>query len=160
MSTNQFLSERIREVYLQGTWIANTNYKELLQDVKVEMANRKFSDLNTIALITFHINYYLKGLINVFKKGRLEISDKFSFDMPPIKTEQEWQMMVGNLLDNADELAQLVGEMPYELFDEDFVDARYGTWLKNMEGAIEHSYYHLGQIALLKKLIMAEKVVI
>lgn len=34
-----------------------------------------------------------------------------------------------------------------------FVMEKYGTYLRNLEGVIEHSYYHLGQIAIIKKQI-------
>ncbi|GAA4794839.1 hypothetical protein GCM10023231_24020 [Olivibacter ginsenosidimutans] len=39
-------------------------------------------------------------------------------------------------------------------FDEIFIDEQYGTYLRNIEGVIEHGYYHLGQIVLIKKLII------
>jgi hypothetical protein len=38
-------------------------------------------------------------------------------------------------------------------FDQPFVDEKYGTYLRNIEGVIEHSYYHLGQVSLLKKMV-------
>lgn len=51
----------------------------------------------------------------------------------------------------ADEVAQI----PDEKLDEIFVNEKYGTYLRNIEGVIEHSYYHFGQIVLIKKLILA-----
>ena len=43
--------------------------------------------------------------------------------------------------------------MDENIFDQPFIDAKYGTFLRNIEGVIEHSYYHLGQISLIRKLI-------
>lgn len=43
--------------------------------------------------------------------------------------------------------------MPDQKLEEVFVEEKYGTYLRNIEGVIEHSYYHLGQISLIKKLI-------
>jgi hypothetical protein len=37
--------------------------------------------------------------------------------------------------------------------DQSFVDEKYGTWLRNIEGVIEHCYYHLGQVSLIRKMI-------
>jgi hypothetical protein len=34
-----------------------------------------------------------------------------------------------------------------------FVDEKYGTYLRNIEAMIEHSYYHLGQIVLIRKIL-------
>lgn len=90
MERNVFLANRLREVYLNGRWIANTNYKDQLLSVNREQAIQQVGDLNTIAALTFHINYYLEGVLHVFNGGKLEISDKYSFDLPPIK-----RMLIG-----------------------------------------------------------------
>jgi hypothetical protein len=34
-----------------------------------------------------------------------------------------------------------------------FVDAKYGDYARNIEGVIEHSYYHLGQVVLVRKMV-------
>ena len=34
-----------------------------------------------------------------------------------------------------------------------FVKEEYGTYHRNINAIIEHSYYHLGQISLIKKLL-------
>lgn len=157
MKRNNLIANRLREVLLNGHWIANTNYKEQLLSISREQATQKIGRLNTIAAITFHINYYLSGLLNVFNGGRLEISDKYSFDCPPITSETEWKALVNEFLIHSEKFADAVAQMQDEKFDTIFVDEKYGTYLRNIEGVIEHSYYHLGQISLLKKLIGGEK---
>ena len=94
MNFFSFIAGRIREVLLNGRWIANTNYKELLSDLHWEQANRKVGNLNSIAALVFHVNYYLAGLLHAFQNGRLEISDKFSFDLPPIRSEEDWHALL------------------------------------------------------------------
>jgi uncharacterized damage-inducible protein DinB len=153
MSQNLFIASRLREVFLSGTWIANTNFKAQLSDLDWAQATQKVGDLNTIADLTFHINYYLEGLIAVFDGGKLTISDKFSFDYPPIQSELEWREMVDNFLKNAKKFANQVENLPNSQFSQPFVDEKYGTYLRNIEGVLEHSYYHLGQIVLIKKMI-------
>ncbi|HQW91695.1 MAG TPA: hypothetical protein PKY28_01290 [Ferruginibacter sp.] len=69
MKRNVVLANRIREVLLNGKWIANTNFKEQLLSVNREQANQKVGNLNTIALLTFHVNYYLAGFVKVFNGG-------------------------------------------------------------------------------------------
>ena len=36
---------------------------------------------------------------------------------------------------------------------ESFVDEKYGDYKRNIDVMIEHAYYHLGQILIIKKLI-------
>jgi hypothetical protein len=44
--------------------------------------------------------------------------------------------------------------MDDNLLNQSFVKEEYGSYSRNIEAQIEHSYYHLGQISLLKKLIL------
>jgi uncharacterized damage-inducible protein DinB len=150
---NTTLASRLREVLLDGHWIANTNYKEQLESINWKQAIQKVDNLNTIAALTFHINYYMEGLLNVFNGGKLEISDKYSFDLPEIKTEQDWNELLNRFLTNAEHFAGKVEQMDDAIFDQPFVDEKYGSYLRNIEGVIEHSYYHLGQVSLLRKMI-------
>lgn len=153
MKRSQFISGRLREVFLNGRWIANTNYKETLDNVTLLQANQKVGNLNTIAMLTFHINYYLDGVLTVLKGGELSIRDQYSFDMPVLTNEEEWTNMKQRLFENAEQFAQYTEALPDEAMSKAFVDEKYGTYERNLEAMIEHSYYHLGQISLLKKML-------
>ena len=148
------LANRLREVLLDGKWIANTNLKEQITSISWQQAIQKVENLNTIALLTFHINYYLKGLAHVFEGGNLEIRDKYSFDMPEITSESDWNNLVNEFLINAEKFINQVEKMDNNLLNQPFVKEEYGSYSRNIEAQIEHSYYHLGQISLLKKLIL------
>jgi len=156
MTRNSFIANRLREVLLNGKWIANTNFKEQLLSVTWEQAIKKVGNLNTIALLTFHINYYVKGMLQVFNGGQLEIRDKYSFDLPEIKCAADWNALVNDFVTTAEMFANKVEQMPDSMFDQVFVDEKYGSYLRNIEGVIEHSYYHLGQVSLLRKMITQE----
>ena len=154
MERSKELSDRFRGVILNGKWIANTNFKDQISDLNWKQATTKINSLNTIAALTFHINYYIAGVLNVFEGGSLEIRDKYSFDLPPIESEKDWKNLSNALWDNAKKFAKLVESMSDKQLDEVFVDEKYGTYQKNIEAMIEHSYYHLGQVSLIKKMIL------
>lgn len=154
MTRNQIIANRLREVLLNGRWIANTNYKEQIQSISWQQAIQKVDNLNTVAALTYHINYYLVGLLDAFETGKLEISDKYSFDLPPIKAESDWNKLVNDFINNSEKFADKIEHMDDSLLDQPFIDKKYGTYWRNIEGVIEHSYYHLGQISLIKKMIL------
>ncbi|HMS70968.1 MAG TPA: DUF1572 domain-containing protein [Saprospiraceae bacterium] len=156
MESPQQLANRLREVILNGTWIANTNYQMLLADVNLEMANMKIGSVNTIGQLTYHINYYIDGVNHVFDNGSLEIKDIYSFDMPALETEVGWNMLKKQLFQNGEKLALNVEKMTSQELDAIFVLEKYGTYRRNIEGMIEHAYYHLGQISLIKKMIIGK----
>ncbi|WPO77045.1 DUF1572 domain-containing protein [Flavobacterium sp. KACC 22761] len=147
------IANRFREIILNGTWVANTNYKNQLENLDWKIAVAEVQNLNTIAILAQHIHYYISGINQVFKGGTLDIKDKFSFDFPPIQSQQEWEIFLNKFWDAAEEFASLVEQMPDEKLDEGFVDVKYGTYRRNIDCMIEHSYYHLGQIVLIKKLL-------
>jgi hypothetical protein len=151
---SKLLASRLDEVLLNGTWIANTNFKSQIESITWKQAITRIDSLNTIASLVFHVNYYLKGLNQVFGGGALEIRDKYSFDMPPILGEADWKTLVDDFIVNAISFIQEVEKVPDAQLDEPFVDDKYGTYLRNIEGVIEHSYYHLGQISLIKRLVL------
>ena len=99
MKNTHEIAKRFREVILNGTWIANTNYKHQLTGVNWKVATSTFNSLNTIALLAQHIHYYINGVKNVFKGGGLEIKDKYSFDFPPIQSEGEWEKFLSNFFE-------------------------------------------------------------
>lgn len=153
MEDSKELAKRFREVLLDGKWIANTNWRDQLSGVSYEQAVQKVGSLNTIAALAFHINYYIAGVSRFFESGALEISDKYSFDLPPLHTAADWEQLRSELWISAEKFAGQVEIMTNEQLDQVFVKAQYGTYRRNIEGMIEHCYYHLGQISLIRKMI-------
>jgi len=156
-TTAQQIANRFREVILNGTWIANTNYKDQLVGLDWKIATQNVDSLNTISVLAQHIHYYISGIWNVFNGGELEIRDKFSFDFPPIQSQEEWDNFLNRFWNDSERFASLVEQMTAEQLNESFVDEKYGSYARNIEAMIEHSYYHLGQIVLIKKILLKNK---
>ncbi len=152
---NQLISARLQEVLLDGTWIANTNYKAQITAISWQQATQQVQQLNTITALTYHVNYYLFGLLQAFETGMIGISDKYSFNLPTIKSQLDWDKLVAEFLNNAQRFIEMVKYMDDATFDQFFIDEKYGTIQRNIEGVIEHCYYHLGQIVLINKLTQA-----
>jgi len=155
MTQTAQIAKRFREVILDGKWIANTNFKDQISDLTWQQATTKVGSLNTIAALTFHINYYTAGVLQVLEGGSLDIRDKFSFDLPAIQSQADWDALRNKLFKDAERFATVLEQLPDSKLEEGFVDIKYGDYRRNIEGMIEHSYYHLGQIVLIKKMILA-----
>ncbi len=154
MSRSQELARRFREVILDGTWIANTNYKHQLSGLDWRTAITHLDGLNSIAALTQHIHYYIKGVSQVLAGGTLDIRDQYSFDFPLIVTQAEWDALLEQLWADAATFAGQVAALPDSQLELPFVDEKYGTYLRNIDGMTEHCYYHLGQVVLIKKLLL------
>ena len=141
---------------LDGTWIANTNYRHQLSGMSWERANATIGGHNSIAALAQHIHYYINGLNRVFGGGSLDIHDQFSFAFPPIRSQQDWENFLERFWKDAELFAAQVEQIPATQLSGDFVDKKYGSYRRNIEAMIEHGYYHLGQIVLLNKLLAGE----
>lgn len=147
------LANRFREVILNGTWIANTNFKNQLENLDWKVATTKIQNINTISALAQHIHYYISGVKNVLLGGNLEIKDQYSFDFPPVESQEQWENFLIRFWRDSEEFADLIEKMPDEKLYENFVDEKYGTYIRNIDGMIGHSYYHLGQIVLIRKML-------
>ena len=145
--------EQFKEIYLNGTWVVGTNLKEVLLTTTWQEAVATIGDHNTIASLAYHLNYYLEGVHQVLKGGDLTIRDKYSFDLKPIDNEADWDNLRDRVITNAEAFCKTLAGLPIEILGQVFVKEQYGDYERNLSVIVEHGYYHLGQIVLLKKLI-------
>lgn len=152
MTIAQHIAKHMKEAHLGGSW-TGVNLTQLLEDVNWQEATYSYRGLNSIALLTFHINYYVRLLIKVLQGGPLEGSDKYAFDLLPIENEKQWTALKNQVMEDQITYSELVEKLSNEELEMDFVESKYGTNFRNFVGCIEHFHYHLGQISILKKLI-------
>jgi DinB superfamily len=146
------IAKHFKDIYTGGNW-TSVNLKETLADVTWQQANIKIDSLNTIALLVYHINYYVSAVLKVLQGEELKASDKFSFDVPLIQSQEDWEKLVEKTFADAALFAKLVEQLPDNKLNETFANEKYGNYYRNIHGIIEHTHYHLGQIVILKKLI-------
>ncbi|OUS03156.1 hypothetical protein A9Q86_01685 [Flavobacteriales bacterium 33_180_T64] len=156
MCVSKQLATHLRAVHFGGNW-TSVNIKDVLADITIEEANTQIKGLNSILALSYHMSYYVTGVLEVFHNRPLKIKDKLSYDHPEISTETQWKMMCDMILTNAETLAQHIETLADTQIWEDFVDSKYGNYFSNINGIIEHTHYHLGQIVLLKKMIRSKK---
>lgn len=153
MNLTAQIAKHLREIHFGGNWTAS-NLKDNLKDVTWQQATTKIDSLNTIAALVYHINYYVSAVLKVLQGEALEAHDKFSFDVPSIQSQQDWETMLNKVWTDAESFANLVEHLPDEKLNEFLADEKYGNYFRNLHGIIEHSHYHLGQIVIIKKIIL------
>ena len=146
------LAKHFREVHFGGNW-TSVNLKQTLESVTWEQATTKVHSCNTIVALVYHINYYVSAILNVLRGNPLNASDKYSFDHPPISSQDDWKKLLNKTWADAENFASLVEKLPDSKLGETFEDEKYGNYFRNFLGVIEHTHYHLGQIVIIKKLL-------
>lgn len=87
----------------------------------------------------------------MLKGNGLQAKDEYSFTLPKIETEEEWQIYKEKMWRCAEQAAGLIEQLPDTILDKSFTDEKYGTYYRNIAGIIEHMHYHIGQIVIIKK---------
>ena len=72
---------------------------------------------------------------------------------PEPKSSKDWDNLREELYLNGEKFTKLIEQMSDDKLTDKFVKEEYGTYHRNINAIIEHSYYHLGQISLIKKLL-------
>ncbi len=148
------MAKHFKEVFFGGNW-TSVNLKQTVAGITWQHATATVHGFNNIAALVYHINYYVSAVKNVFEGAVLEAHDKFSFDLPSITSETDWQNPLDKTFADAESFASLVQQFPADIMGEIFVDEKYGTYYRNIHGIIEHTHYHLGQITLIKKMVFS-----
>ena len=151
MALSREIARQVREMHFGNNW-TGSSLKDILKDLDWKAASMPLDSFNSIALLIFHSNYYIDKTLYALRHGKLEAHDKFSFDLPPIQSEKEWQEFLSKIWKDAEEFAKYIENMPDEKLWDIMIEKKYGTYYRNFLGIIEHFHYHLGQIALIRKL--------
>jgi uncharacterized damage-inducible protein DinB len=156
MQVTAQIAKHLREIYFGGNW-TSVNLKDTLAGVSWQQATTKVYSFNTIAILVYHINYYISAVLKVLEGGSLNASDKYSFSHPPIQSQQDWEKLLEKSWTEAEKFASLIEQLPESRLGENLADEKYGTYYRNLHGIIEHSHYHLGQIILIKKILQQQE---
>lgn len=147
------IAKHLRDVYFGNNWTA-VNLKNTVADINWQQATTKVQNFNTIAVLVYHTNYFIDVVLQVLQGEPLNAHDKYSFDLPPVESQQDWENLLNKTWTEAERLACLTEQLPESKLDEVFIHEKYGNYLRNLFGIIEHTHYHLGQITLIKKMIL------
>jgi len=153
MKVTAQIAKLYKDAYFGGNWTA-VNLKDVLADVSWQQATTQVYSLNTIVALVYHINYFVTAVTQVLKGQPLEAKDKFSFDHPVIQSQQEWEHFLHEVWQDTEQLAGLIEQLPDSLLEQSFTDEKYGNYYRNLHGIIEHLHYHMGQIVLIKKILL------
>ena len=151
MQMPQQIAKQLRDVCFGGNWTA-VNLRDALTGLTWQQAVTPVYSLNTIATLVYHMGYYVSGVLKVLQGGPLDIKDKYSFDHPPIRSQEDWIEFLEKTWADVEAFAASIEKLPEEQLWSDFADGTYGHYYRNLTGIVEHIHYHLGQVVVIRKI--------
>lgn len=149
------IAKHLREVHVGGNWTAS-NLRDQLANVTWQQATTRVNGFHTIAALVYHMNYFVAATLKVLQGGPLDAKEQLSFDHPPISSQGEWESLLNKTFSDAENLAAAIEQLPESQLWDHFVNEKWGNYYRCLHGPIEHCHYHLGQIAMLRTMLMTD----
>ena len=124
---------------------------ELLKDVTATQAStRPVAGAHSIWELSLHIDAWLRACGQRLAGERAQLTD--AEDWPGVNNsdDEAWQQMREAIKQAHDELAVAILALEDSRLDEPILNGMSSVYV-TLHGAIQHSLYHAGQIAILKK---------
>lgn len=149
-SVGHFLAQHIQEAFVTQNW-CGPGILPLVQNLTWQQATQVPIGNHSVATLTFHVQYYLQAICQVLQHQPVTVTDTKSFDLPAITSETDWQQLLAQTNQQVQATCDALQNAPNTVWETWFIAEKYGTVQHNIMGIINHVYYHLGQIALIKK---------
>jgi len=152
MKITELLAENLLNVLEGGNW-TEVSILDVLSDVSYLEANTTTpASQNTIASLVHHLMYWNGVIVQRIQNRNPEIPAVNGYDVEPPTSEKDWQLLVEQVKHSFAELADAIKQFQPERLNEP-TNFGQSTFSKNLFGIVEHAYYHLGQIVILKKFV-------
>lgn len=153
MHLTHAIAQHVLDVHAGNNW-TEVDLAHTLADVEWrEAETRTLASPNTIASLVRHLIFW-NGVMARRAQGQpSEIGPANGFDAgPPLRTEADWHALLAELQRSGQALAAAIRAVPDEQLPAAILPG-YASGYKNLQGAVEHLHYHLGQLTLLKQLV-------
>lgn len=157
MNIQTQIAQHLLQVTEGDNW-TDVNIADIIKDISVEEAtHRTEASPNTIASLIHHLSYWNRIMIQRINGIKPDIPESNGFDVPHLRTDQDWGNLKADYFASVQELADAILKVDEARLEQPIVEG-YSSVYKNLQGTVEHVHYHLGQIVILKKLVRAKAV--
>lgn len=142
------------QLYEKGAWFGDTYMEKLADVTEKEAFTPPMKGVHTIAELVAHVIYWRTPIIKRLKGGKDYAA---SVDSPEnwVPLDQlkakGWKKILNDFGESQRELLNLLKQAKPGFFKEEYSPGN--SWDYVVDGIIQHDIYHLGQLALVKKMI-------
>ena len=153
MKPTDLLAAHLKEVYEGNNW-TDVNIADTIKDVTWEQAQQQTpGSVNTIASLMHHLCYWNGIIMQRLKGSNPSIPEANGYEVGKFKNREDWDALNQKTHESFLQLAELIKSFPEEKLSETYAPGK-SSYHKNFMGITEHAHYHLGQMVILKKLLL------
>ncbi len=144
------LHDQLHRSYWGDAW-HGPSLKDVLSGVSaVKAASKPLRNAHSIWEIVLHVNAWLDAARRRIEGEKLNLTDEQDWPALKKKGPQTWKETLQNLENNQILLENIVKQLPDARLSDNLTGGAYTIYFQ-LQGIIQHTLYHTGQIALLRK---------
>lgn len=153
--TIPYFLERFKDIYEGNPWFGESIEAKLQGVTNKNAFIQPHEGVHSIGELVAHMTYWRLPLVKYLSgdtayKGSMESEDNWpSLDR---LSKKGWSKVYKEFVDTQEKIMSLLAEQDNKLLKKKYSD-KY-TFGQLIQGIVEHDIYHLGQIAITKKLIL------
>jgi uncharacterized damage-inducible protein DinB len=150
MKETERIADQVKRAFEAEAW-HGPSVMETLQGITAQQAAaRPFGPAHSIWEIALHILAWERGCLRRLTGDRAELSDAEDWPAVTKTDEQAWEQTRKELLQAGEELRSAILLLDDSKLDTAIVNGMSTVYV-TLHGVVQHSLYHTGQIAILKK---------
>lgn len=125
--------------------------EQILAGTTADMAaSRPFGEAHSIWEIVLHATAWLQACRRRLEGDRAELTDAEDWPEVSDTSERAWQETISRMTQANDELSSAISRLDDSRLDQPMNEGMSSVYV-TLHGVIQHTLYHAGQIAILKK---------
>ena len=153
MTELERISDQLDRAHHGNAW-HGPSVLEILKDITADQAASKpLASAHSIWELTLHIGAWERAGVRRLRGDRAELKDVENWAPVGEVNEEAWELCKARLTHGTDELQKAIASVDESRLHEPILDGMPTVYV-TLHGIIQHSLYHAGQIAILKKAII------
>ena len=150
MRETERIADQLNRAFVGNAWHGPA-VMEILEGLTAEQAvTRPFADAHSIWELALHIEAWTRACRLRLQGDRAQLSDAEDFPVVTRSDEPAWKQTRESIKQAHDELAAAIVKLEDSQLEQPIIEGMSSVYV-TLHGVIQHSLYHAGQIAILKK---------
>lgn len=150
MRETERIADQLNRAFVGDAWHGPA-VMEILEGVTAEEAGaRQFADAHSIWELALHIEAWTRACRRRLQGEHAQLSDAEDWPAVTGSDEGAWRQTQESIKQAHEELAAAIKELEDSQLEQPIVEGMSSVYV-TLHGVIQHSLYHAGQIAILKK---------
>lgn len=148
--------DQLNRAFQGEAWHGPAVLEILNSTTAAQAAARPLNGAHSIWETTLHISAWLRACRRRLEGDRAQLTDAEDWRTASASDETAWQEVIGEVKQALAELRSPISRLDDSLLDQPILDGMSSVYV-TLHGLIQHSLYHAGQLAILKKSLMEGK---